>query len=127
MGEAGFGLVQIGQVAINVKDVARATAFYRDVLGMRFLFSTGALAFFDCGGIRLMLGIAETKELDHPSSVLYYKVADLHAAHATLRERGVVFRDAPHLIAKMPDHDLWMTFFDDLDGNVLSLMSEVRP
>jgi catechol 2,3-dioxygenase-like lactoylglutathione lyase family enzyme len=119
-------LDRIGQIAINVKDLARAVRFYRDTLGMRFLFEVPNLAFFDCGGVRLMLGPAEKPEFDHPASVLYYKVADIDATFAALKGRDVRFIDEPHLIAKMPDHDLWMVFFRDSEGNMLGLMSEVR-
>jgi methylmalonyl-CoA/ethylmalonyl-CoA epimerase len=120
------GLGQIGQIAVNVHDLEKAVSFYRDKLGMRFLFQAPKMAFFDCRGIRLMLGIPETPEFDHPSSILYYKVDDIHAAFETLTARGVRFKDKPHLIAKLPDHELWMTFFVDVDGNTLALMSEVR-
>ncbi len=119
-------LDRIGQIAIIVKDLARAVRFYRDTLGMRFLFEVPNLAFFDCGGVRLMLGAAEKPEFDHPGSVLYYKVADINATFAALKGRDVDFIDEPHLIAKMPDHDLWMVFFRDSEGNTLGLMSEVR-
>jgi catechol 2,3-dioxygenase-like lactoylglutathione lyase family enzyme len=119
-------LDRIGQIAIIVKDLARAVRFYRDTLGMRFLFEVPNLAFFDCGGVRLMLGPAEKPEFDHPASVLYYKVADIDATFAALKGRDVRFIDEPHLIAKMPDHDLWMVFFRDSEGNTLGLMSEVR-
>ena len=118
-------LDRIGQIAINVRDVARAVQFYRDTLGMRFLFEVPKLAFFDCGGVRLMLSLPESKEFDHPGSVLYYKVADINASHAALKARGVEFIDEPHLIARMPDHDLWMVFLHDTEGNTLALMSEV--
>ena len=118
-------LDRIGQIAINVHDVARAVQFYRDTLGMRFLFEVPKLAFFDCGGVRLMLSLPESKEFDHPGSVLYYKVADINASHAALKARGVEFIDEPHLIARMPDHDLWMVFLHDSEGNTLGLMSEV--
>lgn len=118
-------LDRIGQIAINVHDVARAVQFYRDTLGMRFLFEVPKLAFFDCGGVRLMLSLPESKEFDHPGSVLYYKVADINASHAALKARGVEFIDEPHLIARMPDHDLWMVFLHDTEGNTLALMSEV--
>ena len=118
-------LDRIGQIAINVGDVARAVQFYRDTLGLRFLFEVPKLAFFDCGGVRLMLSLPESKEFDHPGSVLYYKVADINASHAALKARGVEFIDEPHLIARMPDHDLWMVFFHDSEGNTLGLMSEV--
>jgi len=119
-------LDRIGQIAIIVKDLARAVRFYRDTLGMRFLFEVPNLAFFDCGGVRLMLGPAEKPEFDHPASVLYYKVADINATFSALKGRDVDFIDEPHLIAKMPDHDLWMVFFRDSEGNTLGLMSEVR-
>ena len=119
-------LDRIGQIAINVKDLARAVRFYRDTLGMRFLFEVPNLAFFDCGGVRLMLGAAEKPEFDHPGSVLYYKVADINATFAALTARGADFIDKPHFLARMPDHDLWMVFFRDSEGNTLGLMSEVR-
>jgi methylmalonyl-CoA/ethylmalonyl-CoA epimerase len=118
-------LTQIGQIAINVNDLQRAVAFYRDTLGMRFLFQApGGLAFFDVGGVRLMLGVAEKAEFSHPASILYYKVDDINAAHQTLIGRGVTFIDEPHLIAKLPAHELWMTFFRDSEENVLALMEE---
>ena len=123
---ASLSLSRIGQIAINVKDVERATAYYRDVLGMRFLFAYPGLAFFDCDGVRLMLSKAEKPEFDHPSSIIYFRVPDIEQAYSVLRERRVKFEDAPHLIAHMPDHELWMTFFRDEDDNVLGLMSEVR-
>ena len=121
------GLSQIGQVAINVQDVERATAFYRDTLGMRFLFAFPGLAFFDCGGVRLMLSRAEDPKLDHPASILYYRVADIEAAHQALAARGVRFETGPHLVARMPDHELWLAEFNDSEDNVLALMAEKRP
>jgi methylmalonyl-CoA/ethylmalonyl-CoA epimerase len=119
-------LSTIGQISMVVKDVARATAFYRDRLGMKFLFEFPGLAFFDCGGVRLMLGRAEKPEHDHPGSVLYFKVDDIDAAYAELGSRGVQFIEKPHLIAKLPDHELWMAFFNDSEGNTLALMHEKR-
>jgi methylmalonyl-CoA/ethylmalonyl-CoA epimerase len=120
-------LSTIGQIAMVVKDVPRAVAFYRDVLGMRFLFQAPpSLAFFDCGGVRLMLDVPEDKEFDHPGSVLYFKVDDIDAIYADLTGKGVDFRAAPHLIAKLPDHELWMAFFHDGEGNTLALMHEKR-
>lgn len=101
--------------------------FYREALGLPFLFEVPHLAFFDCGGVRLMLSRAEKPEHDHPGSVLYFAVKDLRAAHADLSRRGVRFDDQPHLIARMPDHELWMAFFHDTEGNTLALMCEVRP
>ena len=118
---------QIGQIAITIHDLDRAVAFYRETLGMRFLFQAPPkMAFFDCGGIRLMLGVPDDSEFDHPASILYYKVDDIRAAHAALRDKGADFRSEPHLVAKMPDHELWMAFLKDSEGNTLALMSEVR-
>ena len=122
-----FGLAAIGQIGITAHDLDRAVAYYRDVLGLRVLFRAGNLAFFDCAGIRLMLSLPERPEFAHPASILYYRVDDLAAAHAALRERGAAFIDEPHLIARMPDHELWMAFLHDSEGNTLGLMSEVRP
>jgi len=124
--ESRFGLDRIGQIAINVKDLERATAFYRDALGMRPLFQAPRLAFFDCGGIRLMLSPPEKPEFDHPGSILYYEVDDIKAAHTALRGRGVPFEGEPHVVAQLPAHDLWMAFCRDSEGNLLALMSEVR-
>ena len=83
------------------------------------------LAFFDCGGVRLMLGPAETPELDHPSSILYFRVPDLNAAYQRLLDMGVKIEAPPRLIAPMPTHDLWMAGFRDSEGNIHQLMSEV--
>ena len=118
-------LNQIGQIAITVHDMPRAVAFYRDVLGMRHLFDAGPkLSFFDCGGVRLMLDIPEQAEFRHPPSILYYKVDDIRGVHRELREQGVRFEDEPHVIAKLPSHDLWMTFARDSEGNMFALMAE---
>lgn len=122
----GIGISGILQIAINIKDTNRAAAFYRDVLGLRHLFTAGKLAFFDCGGVRLMLSPAEKPEFDHPSSILYFKVADLDNAHARLVAAGAQIESEPHLVARMPDHELWMNFFRDSEGNHLSLMCERR-
>jgi catechol 2,3-dioxygenase-like lactoylglutathione lyase family enzyme len=115
----------IGQIAINVHDVPRAVAFYRDALGLEYLFEAGPLAFFGCGEVRIMLSVAESPEFDHPSSIVYFRVDDIHAAREELAGRGVPFEDEPHLIAELEDHDLWMTFFRDPDENYLGLMAEV--
>jgi predicted enzyme related to lactoylglutathione lyase len=116
----------IGQISMTAHDVDRATKFYTDALRLPFLFRFGDLSFFDCGGIRLMVSKPEKPEFDHPGSVLYFQVADIGASHRELRERGVRFEGEPHLIARMPDHELWMAFFTDSEGNTLALMSEVR-
>ena len=115
----------IGQFAVRSRDLPAAVAFYRDVLGLDFLFEAGTLAFLMCGDVRLMLGVPENDEVDHESSTLYFRVPDIQAAYTELSERGVSFVDEPHLIAKMPDHELWMVFFRDPDGNLMGLMSEV--
>ena len=121
-----LALTQIGQISVTIHDLARAVAFYRDTLGMKHLFSAGTMAFFDCGGIRLMLSLPEKPEFDRPGSILYYKVDDIKAAHATLRGRGARFEGEPHVVAQLPAHDLWMAFCRDSEGNLLALMSEVR-
>jgi len=120
-----FHISALGQVAVNVQDIERAVCFYRDRLRLHFLFQAGGLAFFDCGGVRLMLSKPERPEFDHPSSILYFKVPDVAAAHATLLGAGVRFEDQPHVIAALPTHDLWMTFFRDSEQNLMGLMSEV--
>jgi methylmalonyl-CoA/ethylmalonyl-CoA epimerase len=107
-------------------------AFYRDILGLHFLFQAPpGLAFFDCGGVRLMLSVPEGPENAHGSSVIYYLVNDIQAAWAAVTARGAksatLGTPEPHLIAKLPDHDLWMAFVEDSEGNLLGLMSEVRP
>jgi methylmalonyl-CoA/ethylmalonyl-CoA epimerase len=121
-----LGLARIGQIALTATDLDRAVAFYRDVLRVPFLFRAPNLAFFDCAGTRLMLALPEIPDAPHHASILYFDVADLSKAYDVLRRRGVAFRDAPHLIARLPDHELWMAFFDDSEGNTLGLMSEVR-
>jgi catechol 2,3-dioxygenase-like lactoylglutathione lyase family enzyme len=121
------GLARIGQIAVVVHDLPRATAFYRDILGIPFLFDAPPkMAFFDCSGIRLMLSLPENAEFDHPASVIYYTVDDIHAAAAALESRGVGFEGAPHVIARLPHADLWMAFLRDPDRNMLALMSEVK-
>jgi catechol 2,3-dioxygenase-like lactoylglutathione lyase family enzyme len=119
-------ITTIGQILIRVHDIERALAFYHNALGLEFLFEAGPLAFLMCGDVRLMLSEPESDEFDHPSSTLYFRVDDIEAARAELVERGVPFEDEPHLIARMPDHELWMTFFRDPDRNLHGLMAEVR-
>lgn len=116
----------IGQIAVRAVDLARATAFYRDVLGLPFLFAAPSLAFFQVGGVRLMLGGAETAEFDHASSVLYFEATDILTTHRTLAGRGVHFRDEPHVVHRQGDRALWMAFFDDGECNVFAMM-EWRP
>jgi methylmalonyl-CoA/ethylmalonyl-CoA epimerase len=123
----GIGISRLGQIAINAHDVERAASFYQDVLGLKLLFKAPpGMAFFDCGGVRLMLSRPEKPEFDHPSSILYFSVPDIQAAHRKMKESGARFEDEPHLLARMPDHDLWMTFFRDSESNLMGLMSEVK-
>jgi methylmalonyl-CoA/ethylmalonyl-CoA epimerase len=122
---AGLGITNIGQISIIVEDVERATAFYRDVLGLPLLFTVPSMAFFDCGGVRLMLGTASSPEYDHPSSILYFRIADIQAGYQRLVANSVDIVAPPRLIAPMPTHDLWMTAFRDSEGNIHQLMSEV--
>ncbi len=110
-GQHDFRLNQIGQISVPVRDVERASAFYRDKLGMRHLFTVPHLAFFDCGGVRLMLSRPETPEFDHPSSIIYFKVDDIDVAYQTLSGRNIHFEDAPHVIANMePTISGWHSF-----------------
>ena len=118
-------VTSIGQIAITIRNLPRAVRFYRDVLGLKFLFESQNMAFFDCGGTRLMLGSAESPESTY-SSIIYYRTHDIHATTQSLTARGVEFEAPPRMIARMPDHELWMAFFRDSEGNLLSLMSEVR-
>lgn len=120
------GLSQIGQINVLVQDLPRAISFYRDVLGMKFLFDAPNMGFFDCAGVRLLLALPEGEDSWHPSSVLYFKVGDILDSHDALQARSVRFLGPPHLIARMPDHNLWMAFFEDSEGNTMALMSEVR-
>jgi methylmalonyl-CoA/ethylmalonyl-CoA epimerase len=119
------GISCLGQVSINVHDLDRATAFYRDLLGLPLLFTASGMAFFDCGGVRLMLARPEKPGFDHPSSVLYFTVPDIVAAHRQMLANAVRFEGEPHVIAKMPAYDLWMAFFRDSEHNLHALMSEV--
>jgi methylmalonyl-CoA/ethylmalonyl-CoA epimerase len=123
----GPGITRLGQIQIRANDVERAAEFYQNALGLKLLFKAPpGLAFFDCGGVRLMLERPERAEFDHAASILYFAVPEIRAAYDRLKGKGVRFEDEPHLIARLPDHDLWMTFFRDSEDNVLALMSEVK-
>ena len=116
---------RIRQIAVVCKDVARARDFYRDVVGLPHLFDAGPnLSFFDCGGVRLMLSPAEGEATG--TSVIYYLVNDITASMHALKEKGAAFVDEPHMIARMPDHELWLAEFRDSENNVLALMEERR-
>ncbi len=119
-----LALGEIGQIALPVRDLEGAVGFYRDALGMRFLFQVPGLASFDCDGVRLMLS-APDGDVERPGSFIYFRVPDMADAYDTLSRRGIVFERGPHMIADMGDHELWLAFFSDPDGNPLALMSEV--
>lgn len=121
----GFRLRALGQISMNARDLDRATAFYRDTLGVPFLFQVPKMSFFDLDGLRLMLATPESPAYDHPGSILYFEVGDMDAAHRALSEKGVAFDTPPTLIADMGDHELWMAFFKDSEENQLALMAEV--
>jgi methylmalonyl-CoA/ethylmalonyl-CoA epimerase len=118
-------LERIGQIAISVADVALSKEFYGEKLGMKFLFDAGPMAFFQCGETRFMIGAGNEKTVVPGGTILYFKVDDLRATHDALVEKDVYFFQDPHLVAKMPDHELWMAFFKDPDGYTIGLMSEV--
>jgi methylmalonyl-CoA/ethylmalonyl-CoA epimerase len=123
--QASAQVTSIGQIAVTVQDLARAIRFYRDVLGLKYLFESGGMAFFECGGTRLMLTCAEKPDSTY-GSIIYYRTPNIDAAAASMRSRNVQFEAPPRMIAKMPDHELWMAFLRDSEGNLLALMSEVR-
>lgn len=120
-----FGLAQIEQVAQPVQDLERAVAFYRTQLGMKHLFTSNGLAFFDCAGVRLLLSRPEGAEDAHPGSVIYFKVGDIHQAYQRMKERGVAFIDSPHMIADMGSYALWMAFFRDSENNMLAISGDI--
>ena len=121
-----FGLSTIEQIAVIAHDVERATAFYRDKLGMKHLFSVPPnLAFFDCDGIRLMISLPAKPEFDHASSIIYFKVEDIQAACETLSARGVQIEEQPGFVADMGSYDLWLASFRDSENNLMALMSHV--
>ncbi len=119
-------LSRIHQISIRAHDTERAVRFYRDTLGLKLLFQAPpALAFFDCGGIRLMLSPPEA-EFDHQGSIIYFGIEDIKATREVLVAGGVAFRTEPHMIAKLPDREVWLADFKDSEGNVLALMSEPK-
>ena len=119
-----FAANHLGQVALTVSDVDRAERFYGDTLGLRKLFRFGDLLFFDMAGVRLLVEKAGDPSRLPCSSVLYFRCADIAAATEALRGKGVPITSEPHRIARLDDHDLWMSFFEDPDRNSLALMHE---
>ena len=121
-------LDEIGQIALTVADLEESKTFYRDVLGMKFLFDAGTMAFFQCGSVRLLIGAAapgaEKPAAETYKTILYFRVRDIESVNGQLKEKGVQFVQEPHLVARMKSHDLWLAAFEDPSGNTLELMSE---
>jgi len=117
-------LNEVAQIALTVTNLPEATAFYRDVLGMQFLFDAGTMAFFQCGTVRLMIGTSD-KPTVSDGTIVYFRVPEMDSVCATLKDQGVAFVQEPHLVARMKSHDLWLAFVKDPAGNTLGLMSEV--
>jgi methylmalonyl-CoA/ethylmalonyl-CoA epimerase len=121
-----LSITGLAQIAIVVHDIDRSIAFYRDVLGLRFLFQASpGLAFLECGGVRLMFALPETRALDHPNSILYFKVSDIQGSWTELAAAGATTEHGPHIIAQLGAVDVWLAEFRDPEGNILALMSEV--
>jgi methylmalonyl-CoA/ethylmalonyl-CoA epimerase len=118
----------VGQLLIPVDDLDRAVAFYKDTLGVPFLFTAPPqMSFFQCGSVRLLVGVPETQAPAQRSSAVYFQVEDIHAVHAELSRRGVAFQAPPHVIHRTPEYELSLAEFRDPFGNPLVLMSQTRP
>lgn len=116
----------VGQILIPVDDLDRGIAFYRDTLGLRYLFSAPPrMSFFQSGKVRLLVGVPEDGQPRQRGSAVYFRVPDIHAVHRTLVERGVKFVGSPAMIHRAGSTELWLAEFRDPDGNQLALMSEV--
>jgi methylmalonyl-CoA/ethylmalonyl-CoA epimerase len=125
MTESDSVITEIAQIAINVHDLERAKAFYRDVLGLPLVLEAPGLVFFRCGSVRLMLSRPDRPEFDHPASILYYRVADIEAAHVRLKTK-VTFDGPPRRVHRDSRHELWLAAFQDPEGNPIALFCE-RP
>jgi methylmalonyl-CoA/ethylmalonyl-CoA epimerase len=124
MSAAAAGPVRkVGQIHVNAHDLERAVRFYRDGVGLAFQFQVPGMAFFRCGELTLMVGLPAEPEFDHPSSILYFDVADIAAAHRAMAGRGVTFRTEPHVVHREPTRELWLADFRDSEGNTMALMS----
>ncbi|CAG9620019.1 VOC family protein [Sutcliffiella rhizosphaerae] len=117
---------KIGQIGVPVKDIDRATLFYKKTLELSHLFSSGSMAFFECGNSRILLSVPENEEYEYASSVIYFQVKDIHQSYESLKEKHVYMLDKPHLVTKIGDTETWMVFFKDSEGNTLALMSECQ-
>lgn len=117
-------LKSVGQVSVRVNDLNRAVQFYRDILELEFVWQTNGMAFFMCGDVRLMLSVPEKPEFDHPGSVIYYTVDDVHETYNELKLKGVEFHGRPHEIGKLGDFTVSMAFFTDSEGNTVAVQEE---
>jgi methylmalonyl-CoA/ethylmalonyl-CoA epimerase len=116
---------KIGQIGVPVKNLENAISFYKDALGLPLLFNTDRMAFFDCNGVRLMLSLPEKEEFAHASSVLYFQVENIKEKYEELLAKKVYFIDEPHIVTKMGQTEVWMTFFKDSEENTHALISEM--
>jgi methylmalonyl-CoA/ethylmalonyl-CoA epimerase len=114
----------IGQIAICCADVPRAKVFYVQGVGCAPLFDAGTLSFLRAGDLRLMLDVPEQDELKPPGSILYFRSSDIDADTARVAAAGGTIESPPHLVARMPDHELWMSFFRDTEGNLVAWMAQ---
>lgn len=121
---ATLALGEVAQVALTVTDIEASTAFYRDTLGLSHMFTAGNMAFFDCGNLRLLLGLAEESRPSPGTSILYFRTGDIDAAHSALVAQDVQIERPPVVSHRAEGHDLWLAFFNDPDGNMLALMEE---
>lgn len=117
---------KVAQLLIPIEDFEKGVAFYKDVLGLPFLFSAPPqMAFFNCSGVRLLVGVMPPGQKAQRGSAIYFQVPDIHAVYAALKAKGVHFMAEPHIVNRTPKLELWLAEFTDLDGNQLALMDEV--
>ena len=117
---------KVAQVLIPVEDFEKGVTFYRDVLGLPLLFAAPPqMAFFNCGGVRLLVGVMPAGQKAQRGSAIYFQIPDIHAVYSSLKSRGVTFSAEPHVVNRTPKSELWLAEFTDPDGNQLALMSEV--
>ncbi|HJQ99796.1 MAG TPA: VOC family protein [Candidatus Polarisedimenticolaceae bacterium] len=122
-----FAVKGVAQLAMTVGNVERSVAFYRDVVGLKFLFTAPpGLGFLECGGTRLMLATRESGGPDEAHPAVYYRVDSVRDAAADLTARGIALHKEPHVIAKLPHADLWLAFILDPDGHLVGFMSEEK-
>ena len=122
-GEPKMNLTKIAQISVRAKDLQRATVFYRDTLGLKVVVSTPVISIVDCGGIFLLLSKAESPELDHPSSVIYFDVDDIQKTVTDLSSRDVKIEDKPHIVGQLGNQDVWVAIFQDSEDNLVGLVS----